>query len=226
MFGGKVKSFDAAKVDEACRASRRSCRSATPRVAVVADTWWHAKTALDALPIDWDEGPNAQGLERLDRRDAQGRPRRRTGLRRQSERRRQSGASPARPRRSRRSTPIRTRTTPRMEPMNATALYTPDKCEVWVPHAERRSGVRRSGLAASGLPADKCDVHKMHARRRLRPARRVPATTCTQAVLHRQADARHAGQAALVARRGHGARPLPPGHAVQAGRRVRRRTTT
>ena len=29
-------------------------------VAVVADTWWHAKTALDALPIVWDEGANAK----------------------------------------------------------------------------------------------------------------------------------------------------------------------
>src|SRR5206468_773432 len=29
-------------------------------VAVVADTWWHAKTALDALPITWDEGPGAK----------------------------------------------------------------------------------------------------------------------------------------------------------------------
>ena len=29
-------------------------------VAVVADTWWQAKTALDALPIVWDEGPNAK----------------------------------------------------------------------------------------------------------------------------------------------------------------------
>jgi len=25
-------------------------------VAVVADTWWRAKTALDALPIAWDDG--------------------------------------------------------------------------------------------------------------------------------------------------------------------------
>jgi len=28
-------------------------------VAVVADTWWRAKTALDALPIVWDEGEGA-----------------------------------------------------------------------------------------------------------------------------------------------------------------------
>src|SRR5258706_10281623 len=29
-------------------------------VAVVADTWWHAKTALEALPAVWDEGDNAK----------------------------------------------------------------------------------------------------------------------------------------------------------------------
>jgi isoquinoline 1-oxidoreductase beta subunit len=29
-------------------------------VAVVADSWWHAKTALDALPIEWDYGPDAK----------------------------------------------------------------------------------------------------------------------------------------------------------------------
>jgi isoquinoline 1-oxidoreductase subunit beta len=30
-----------------------------PAVAVVADSWWTAQRALDALRIDWDEGPNA-----------------------------------------------------------------------------------------------------------------------------------------------------------------------
>ncbi|MGG2309904.1 hypothetical protein ACE40M_24135, partial [Salmonella enterica] len=29
-------------------------------VAVVADSWWQAKTALDALAIDWDAGPHAK----------------------------------------------------------------------------------------------------------------------------------------------------------------------
>jgi isoquinoline 1-oxidoreductase beta subunit len=28
-------------------------------VAVVADSWWRAKTALDALPVEWEPGPNA-----------------------------------------------------------------------------------------------------------------------------------------------------------------------
>ena len=27
-------------------------------MAVVADTWWRAKSALDVLPIVWDNGPN------------------------------------------------------------------------------------------------------------------------------------------------------------------------
>ncbi len=42
----------------------RAVRVNDTTVAVVADTWWHAKTALDALPIVWDEGANATRTER------------------------------------------------------------------------------------------------------------------------------------------------------------------
>src|SRR2546428_7630826 len=59
VFGGKVKSFEAAKVT-GIPGVRHGVPVGDSAVAVVADTWWQAKTALDALPIAWDEGPNAQ----------------------------------------------------------------------------------------------------------------------------------------------------------------------
>ncbi len=58
VFGGKVKSFDAAKV-ESMKGVRKVVPVGDVAVAVVAESWWQAKTALDALPIVWDEGPNA-----------------------------------------------------------------------------------------------------------------------------------------------------------------------
>ena len=47
-----------------------------------------------------------------------------------------------------------------MEPMNATALYTADKCEVWG-GTQNGEAAFAAVIAASGLPADKCEVHKM-----------------------------------------------------------------
>src|SRR5213076_1770729 len=57
VFGGKVKSFDAAKV-ASMKGVKKVLQVDGSTVAVVADTWWQAKTALDALPIVWDNGPN------------------------------------------------------------------------------------------------------------------------------------------------------------------------
>ena len=59
VFGGKVKSFDAAKV-AGMKGVKKVVQVGDTAVAVVADTWWQAKTALDALPIVWDEGENAK----------------------------------------------------------------------------------------------------------------------------------------------------------------------
>ncbi len=49
VFGGKVKSFEAAKVT-GIPGVRHVVPVGDSAVAVVADTWWQAKTALDALP--------------------------------------------------------------------------------------------------------------------------------------------------------------------------------
>src|SRR5258705_1986566 len=58
VFGGKVVSYDESKI--AGRPGfKKVVRIKDTALAVVADTWWHAKTALEALPIVWDEGPGA-----------------------------------------------------------------------------------------------------------------------------------------------------------------------
>src|SRR5581483_8751543 len=53
VFGGKVKSYDAAKIEK-MPGVKKVVQVGDNAVAVVADTFWHAKTALDALPIVWD----------------------------------------------------------------------------------------------------------------------------------------------------------------------------
>ena len=158
VTGGTLKSFDEAKIS-GMKGVKKVVRVGDSAVAVVADTWWHAKTALDALPVVWDEGPNAKVSSRLDREMARRRPRFRTGLCRQQDRRRARPPSPAPPGRSKRSTTIPTRTTRRMEPLNATALYTADKCEVWC-GTQNGEAAFAAALEESGLPANKVDVHK------------------------------------------------------------------
>jgi isoquinoline 1-oxidoreductase subunit beta len=55
VIGGKVASLDDTKA-KAMPGVKHVVRI-TDGVAVVADTWWRAKVARDALVIQWDEGP-------------------------------------------------------------------------------------------------------------------------------------------------------------------------
>lgn len=61
VFGGTVKSFDAA----AARAvpGVRNVVQVPSGVAVVADHYWAAKLGRDALKVEWDLGPHAAGLD-------------------------------------------------------------------------------------------------------------------------------------------------------------------
>ena len=159
VFGGKVKSFDAAKISGR-KGVKKVVQVGETAVAVVADTWWQAKTALDALPIVWDEGPNAkvssasiaeinkaaldadQAFVGNDAGDAKA-----------------ALAGAVKKIEAVYSYPFQNHQC--MEPMNATAKYTADKCEVWVP-TQNGEAAFAATLAASGLPADKCEVYKMH----------------------------------------------------------------
>jgi isoquinoline 1-oxidoreductase beta subunit len=157
VFGGRLKSFDAAAI-----AARPGVKKVIPvgdsAVAVVADTWWHAKIALDALPIEWDEGANASvnsaGIAAL--LD--------TGLNApQAAVGNEVGdvktalAAAARRVEAVYSCPYQNHAT--MEPMTATARWTPERCEVWAP---TQNGEAALAVAAeeAGLPPSQCDVYK------------------------------------------------------------------
>jgi isoquinoline 1-oxidoreductase beta subunit len=56
VIGGKVVSVDDAKAKS--MPGVKHVVKITDGVAVVADSWWQAKQARDALGITWDEGPN------------------------------------------------------------------------------------------------------------------------------------------------------------------------
>jgi isoquinoline 1-oxidoreductase subunit beta len=157
VFGGKVKSFDAAAI-----ASMKGVRKVVPvgasAVAVIGDTWWQAKSALDKLPIVWDEGPNAR-VSSATIADLL-----KAGLDAgQAFVGNQNGdvaaalAGAASKVEAVYGYPYQSQAN--MEPMNATAVYSADRCEVWCP-TQNAEGAFAAVLEASGLPADKCEVHR------------------------------------------------------------------
>ena len=194
VFGGKIVSFDAAKV-MSMPGVKKVVKVDDDAVAVVADRWWRAKVALDALPIVWDEGEHAkvtseqiaaflkEGLT-ADRAFVGNKNGDADAVLAKAEKKVEAVYA----------YPYQHHAT--MEPMNATARWTPDSCEVWCP-TQNGEAALAAAARASGLP-------------RLCPPRRPD----------RQGDARHADQAPVVARGGHGAWRLPPDHPVPASGRV------
>jgi len=157
VFGGKVKSVDEAAVLKR-KGVKKVVRVGDSAVAVVADTWWHAKTALDALKIEWDFGPNAQASSEsfaqvlkagLDAKDAVVGNSNGDAL----------ATLAAAPRKIEAvySYPHQNHAT--MEVMNATARWTPERCEVWTPTQNGEAALAATSEAAD-LPLAKCEVYK------------------------------------------------------------------
>ena len=157
VTGGKVKSFDEGKIAD-MKGVKKVVKVGDTAVAVVADTWWHAKTALDALPIIWDEGENAKvSSATIAKWLAEGLDSGPAYVGNQSGDVKGALAGAAKKIEAVYNYPYQNHAT--MEPLNATALYTPDKCEVWC-GTQNGEAALAAVLEAAGLPADKCDVHK------------------------------------------------------------------
>jgi isoquinoline 1-oxidoreductase subunit beta len=174
VFGGKLKSYEFAAIKD-----RPGVHSAVmidgkgPRekddfgtsgqeyryaaVAVVADTWWRAKTALDAMPIEWDFGPNGQRTsQELFQADFETMKRPGTIVV-------EEGGSYDAAKNKAAKVVEATYTTPflahaRMEPGNATAMVTADRVDVWTGDQSPQYGLLRAADEA-GIAPEKVFIH-------------------------------------------------------------------
>lgn len=159
VFGGKISAIDS-KAAEAMPGVKHVLRVGDNAVAVVADTWWRAKKALDAVKITWDEGQHASASSAafaevikagLDAPEAA------VGNRNGDARAALVGA----PKRIEAVYGYPHQNHACMEVMNATALWTPERCEVWTPTQNGEAALAATAEAA-GLPPARCEVHKIH----------------------------------------------------------------
>ena len=159
VFGGKLVSYDESKLSGR-PGVHRVVKVNDSTVGVVANTWWRAKTALDALPIVWDEGAGAtQSSATIAARlkeglTASGEPL--AGWQEGDALKAIEGA--AKKVEAVYSTPFLAHAT--MEPMNATARVTPDRVEVWVPTQNAEASLA-AATEEAGLPLDRGEVYKL-----------------------------------------------------------------
>jgi isoquinoline 1-oxidoreductase beta subunit len=156
VFGGKLVSYDEAKISKR-PGFRKVVKVNDSTVAVVADTWWRAKTALDALPIVWDEGPAANASsatiaahlkDGLTANDAYADINDGDALKAIADAPKKLEAVY--------STPFLSHAT--MEPMNCTIRLSADKAEAWVPSQNAEASMAALSTS-SGIPLDKCEVY-------------------------------------------------------------------
>jgi isoquinoline 1-oxidoreductase beta subunit len=161
VYGGTVKSykFEAIKdrpgIHSAVQFGGKGYVSGG--VAVVADSWWRAKSALDAMPIEWEVGANAHRNSReMLKADFESLERPGTVVL-------EEGGSYAAAKSKAAKVVQATYTVPylahaRMEPGNATAIVSPDRVDLWTGEQHPDGALLRAAEAA-GVAPDKVFVH-------------------------------------------------------------------
>jgi len=154
VFGGKV-----GKVDDSAAKKILGVQKIVvldDMVAVVGDHMWAAKKGLDALVVDWDEGPNArlssndiwQDLRAASEKD---------GVVAKSTGDIAKGLAAGEKFEASFELPFLAHAT--MEPLNATVHCKPDSCEVWT-GTQIMARVQSEAAKAAGLPVEKVTVYQ------------------------------------------------------------------
>ena len=157
VYGGKLRAFDDKKV-AGMPGVKKVVRVKDTAVAVVADTWWHAQKALDALPIIWDEGKGASVSSDWIANDLkEGLTASATNGERKNGDALKAIGEAAKKVEAVYSTPFLSHAC--MEVMNATVRLTADKAECWVPSQNLEASLAALS-EASGVPIAKCEIHR------------------------------------------------------------------
>jgi isoquinoline 1-oxidoreductase beta subunit len=155
VFGGTLKTYDAATIKS--RKGVRQVVALKDAVAVVAESWWQAKQAVEAMAVTWDEGSNAKigtadimtflrgGLMAAD-----------VAIARNDGDARSALASASKVVEAEYFAPFLAHAT--MEPMTCTAHVTADRFEVWAP-TQNAEATLAAAADAAGMPVGKGDVH-------------------------------------------------------------------
>ena len=158
VFGGKVKSMDASKIE-----GRRGIVKVVPLetfVAVVADNWWRAKEALRDVHVEWDVGANGNVSSASLMEFYQG------GLDTQADvaTARKDGdfdqafASAAKKIEAEYYTPYLAHAC--LEPMGCTAIVKDGRVDVWTSTQNAEASLANAA-AVAGVPLENVEVHRV-----------------------------------------------------------------
>jgi isoquinoline 1-oxidoreductase subunit beta len=157
VFKGTLKSVDDARARG--MPGVRKIVTLKDAVAVVADTFWHAQKAADALTITWDDGHNGSVSSDtiadfvrggLDAREA--------GVGRKTGNVTEALAGAAKRIEAEYAVPFLAHAT--MEPQNCTAHVTRDRVEIWVPTQNGEASLAAAAQAA-GVPTRNVVMHPL-----------------------------------------------------------------
>jgi isoquinoline 1-oxidoreductase beta subunit len=157
VFGGKVKSFDAAKAKAV--PGVKTVVQISNGVAVVADNTWTALQGRRLLDIQWDEGPVAAMSTAVLTKTFQEKMLQPGAIARQDGDAPAALAAAAKKIDAVYQVPFLAHAP--MEPLNCTAHVKPDRCDVWA-STQGQSAAHQIAMSITGLPADKVDVHTLY----------------------------------------------------------------
>ncbi|MBU6224491.1 MAG: molybdopterin-dependent oxidoreductase [Burkholderiales bacterium] len=157
VFGGKLVSFDASKISSR-RGIKAVVRVDDKSVAVLADSFWRAKSALELLPISWDWGTHAnQSSATIAERLREGL----TSTNNVFADIDQGNVTEAIQGAAKKVEAVygtQFVSHACMEPMNCTARVTADRAEVWMPSQNAEASLAALS-AVTGLPLEKCEAY-------------------------------------------------------------------